>query len=163
MLPKVYGRGLRHQLDSLLSAMDEEDDSYSYSDESEVSSVYSSSPEEAEGARYYVTKESRENVTEASRKESYAGMRDLTDLEKIQEEDIVGADGSIRGVKNRVRAGMANFQNREALEKVCRKRGWGWLVQRYYVIDCCFFITEKIGRRENNCVPHHLQGSKEHL
>lgn len=100
----------------------DDDDQYSYSDESsaELSSDYdSSSPEELDGARYYVTKESQEPDAESStRKESYAGMRDLTDTEKIEEKDIVASDGSIRGVKNRVRAGLANFENREALQLV---------------------------------------------
>lgn len=99
--------------------MDADQDSYSYSDESSAeSSDYDSSPEELGGARYYVTKESQENVSEASRKESYTGMRDLSDLEKIREKDIVASDGSIRGVENRVRAGLANFENREALKQV---------------------------------------------
>lgn len=99
--------------------MDEEDDSSSYTDESSPeSSDYDSSPRELGGARYYVTKESQENLSEASRKESYTGLRDLSDLEKVQEKDIVASDGSVRGVQNRVRAGLANFENREALQKV---------------------------------------------
>ena len=117
-----------------MSGRSQDEESYSdytYSEDSrsplESSGSYGSYPdeeeeEEEEGAsareRYYVTKESQENLSEASRKESYAGLRDLSDLDKIQERDIVAADGSIRGVKNRVRAGLANFENREALQKV---------------------------------------------
>ena len=66
---------------------------------------------------YFVTRESQENST-SSRKESYAGLRDLTDLQKIEELDIVGPDGTLRGIKNRVRAGRATFENRGALVKV---------------------------------------------
>ena len=101
--------------------MADEDDRYSYSDESSAgySDYTSSSLEDLQddGAKYFVTKESQEPVMSA-RKESYAGLRDLTDTEKIEEKDIVASDGSIRGVKNRVRAGLANFENREALQLV---------------------------------------------
>ena len=127
-----------------VTAMAEGNDRYSYYsvDDSTSSSVttdtYSplSSEEEGEGEaarveeRYYVTKESQEEVSDATRKGSYVGMRDLTDLDKIQEQDIVATDGSVRGVKNRVRAGLANFENRKALEKVIAKRGVGLA---YYV------------------------------
>ena len=67
--------------------------------------------------RYFVTRESQENLT-SSKKESYAGLRDLTDLEKIEELDIMGPDGVLRGIRNRVRAGRATFENRGALVKV---------------------------------------------
>lgn len=122
----------------------EEEEDRSYSDDSYHSysrsassrssySVYSTDEEEEEegregvSERFFVTKESQENISEPSRKYSYAGMRDLTDLGKVQEQDIVAADGSVRGVKNRVRAGLANFENKEALEKVHRlqKKGGG--------------------------------------
>ena len=77
---------------------------------------------------FFVTRESQESL--GSRKTSYAGLRDLSDLEKIKELDIVGPHGTIRGIKNRVRAGLATFENRGALVKVsvepCSlKRGWG--------------------------------------
>ena len=79
-------------------------------------------PEEKKEAVFFVTRESQENSTASSRKErkhSYVGMRDLTDLERIEEEDIMGPTGTIRGRKNRVRAGLATFQNPDALKKVC--------------------------------------------
>ena len=114
-----------------------EDEDYYYSDEysNSFDSTYSRSESESEEAvKYYITKESQENITEASRKYSYTGLRDLTDLDKVQEKDIVDADGTVRGVENRVRAGLANFENKEALEKVrgvglaCSCRcGWGSL------------------------------------
>lgn len=104
-------------------------DSYSYSDRSSTeSSDYDSSPEELEGERYFVTKESQQNLTEPTRKASYAGMRDLSDPDKIQEKDIVAPDGSVMGVQNRVRAGLANYENREALKQVrlrCSYKGGG--------------------------------------
>lgn len=112
---------------------EEPEDRY-YSDDSTYSrsSSYTDSStggEEDESERYYVTRESQENLSEPARKYSYAGMRDLSQLDKIQEKDIVASDGSIRGVKNRVRAGLANFENRDALEKVSSshlgKGGWG--------------------------------------
>lgn len=118
----------------------DEDDSYSYSDESRSpseSSDYDSSPSELEGARYYVTKESQ-NASEPSRKESYTGMRNLSDMDKIEEKDIVAPDGSVLGVKNRVRAGLANFEDREALLMVSvlqeLERGWGWFY--HFLPDC---------------------------
>lgn len=101
--------------------VDEEDDNYSDDSYYSRSSSYSSTGDEGEREiteRYYVTRESQENLSEPARKYSYAGMRDLSQLDKIQEQDIVASDGSLRGIKNRVRAGMANFENREALEKV---------------------------------------------
>ncbi len=72
----------------------------------------------AENNRYFVTRESQEASGKFSRKESYAGLRDLTDLEKIKELDIVGPDGTLRGIKNRVRAGLATYENQGALVKV---------------------------------------------
>jgi len=95
------------------------DDRYSteedYSDSSSESSI---DDLKESSSRFYVTKESQEGVSEASRKPSYAGTRDLSDLGKIQEQDIVAPDGTVLGVKNRVRAGLAHFENKEALEKV---------------------------------------------
>ena len=90
----------------------EEDYSDSCSSESSIDELKES------GERFYVTKESQEAVSDTSRKYSYAGTRDLSDLGKIQEQDIVAPDGTVLGVKNRVRAGLAHFENKEALEKV---------------------------------------------
>ena len=68
--------------------------------------------------QFYVTRESQENKAPTARKESYVGLRNLVDLEKIKEEDIVSRKGTIRGIKNRVRAGLANFENPTALFQV---------------------------------------------
>lgn len=70
--------------------------------------------------RFYVTRESQNAAGKStdSSKQNYVGMRNLADLEKIEEQDIVSARGTIRGKKNRVRAGLANFENPKALEKV---------------------------------------------
>ena len=70
---------------------------------------------------FYVTRESQNAgfVHELdSAKLSYVGMRNLSDMQLIDEQDIVSARGTIRGKKNRVRAGLANFENPKALEKV---------------------------------------------
>ena len=69
---------------------------------------------------FYVTRDSQDadNKKPDSQKLSYVGMRDLTDLDRIDEQDILSASGTIRGKKNRVRAGLANFENPKALEKV---------------------------------------------
>ena len=67
---------------------------------------------------YFVTRESQRARETDSAKLSYVGMRNLSDLEHIDEQDIVSARGTIRGKKNRVRAGLANFENPKALEKV---------------------------------------------
>ena len=67
---------------------------------------------------FYVTRESQENKAPTGRKQSYVGLRNLADLEKIKEEDIVSRKGTIRGIKNRVRAGLANFENPAALLQV---------------------------------------------
>lgn len=69
-------------------------------------------------ACFFVTRESQEASAHSLRKKSYAGLRDLSDLEKIKELDIVGPDGTIRGIKNRVRAGLATYENQGALVKV---------------------------------------------
>ncbi len=74
--------------------------------------------ENKEDERFFVTRESQEVSVRSSRKDSYAGLRDLSDLEKIKELDIVGPDGTIRGIKNRVRAGLATYENHGALVKV---------------------------------------------
>lgn len=69
--------------------------------------------------RFYVTRESQEVAPEVQeRKLSYVGLRNLTDLGRIEEIDIVGPDGTVMGVQNRVRAGVANFNNPTALRKV---------------------------------------------
>lgn len=69
---------------------------------------------------FFVTRDSQDisSGNADSRNLSYVGMRDLSDLEKIDESDILSARGTIRGIKNRVRAGLANFENPKALEKV---------------------------------------------
>lgn len=67
---------------------------------------------------FYVTRESQRSKAPSSRKESYVGIRDLTDLDKIKETDIISHRGTIRGIKNRVRAGLANFENPAALRNV---------------------------------------------
>ena len=81
---------------------------------------------------FYVTRESQEVAPEVQeRKLSYVGLRNLTDLEKIEERDIVGPDGTVMGVQNRVRAGVASFNNPTALRKVFIEAfegalgGWG--------------------------------------
>jgi hypothetical protein len=48
----------------------------------------------------------------------YIGIRDLTNPDQINEEDIVSEDGVVLGVKNRVRAGLATFQNPQVLQRV---------------------------------------------
>lgn len=58
-------------------------------------------------------------MSDTSKKESYAGMRDLKNPTQIQEEDIISSDGTVMGKQNRVRAGIATFQNPKALEWVC--------------------------------------------
>jgi hypothetical protein len=69
--------------------------------------------------QFYVTRESQEvDPKVQERKLSYVGLRNLTDLERIEERDIVGPDGAVVGVQNRVRAGVANFENPTALRKV---------------------------------------------
>lgn len=69
-----------------------------------------------QGEHFFVTRESQTSLNRAEA--SYAGLRDLTDLEKISELDIVGPRGTLRGIKNRVRAGLATFENRGTLVKV---------------------------------------------
>lgn len=67
---------------------------------------------------FYVTRKSQEPNAPEHRKLRYVGIRNLSDLDKIQEEDIIGPKGTIRGVKNRVRAGLANYENPTAIQKV---------------------------------------------
>lgn len=72
---------------------------------------------------------------------SYMGIRDLKDPATIKEEDIVLSDGSVIGVKNRVKAGMATFQNAKALERVSPY--WCCWALIYIPRDgrWCFFFT----------------------
>lgn len=51
-------------------------------------------------------KSSLEDESKALR---YVGIRDISDTEKIKEEDIVDKNGTVIGVKNRVRAGLEHF------------------------------------------------------
>lgn len=67
---------------------------------------------------FFVTAESQKDHTAKDRKLSYVGMRNFSQVDKIDEVDIVGANGELRGIKNRVRAGLANFENVVALERV---------------------------------------------
>ena len=89
----------------------------------------STAPTTSAEHHFYVTRDSQDADKNKpdSQKLSYVGMRDLTDLDMIDEQDILSASGTIRGKKNRVRAGLANFENPKALEKVttsylCAKR-----------------------------------------
>ena len=67
---------------------------------------------------FYVTKDSQKGLQEKSKKHSYAGLRDLRQVGSIQEEDIVGEGGELLGMKNRVRAGLAHFENPDAIMRV---------------------------------------------
>lgn len=79
---------------------------------------HSYNPSKASQKRtFFVTRESQEQPASAGNV-SYVGMRNLSDLERIEESEIVGPRGTIRGVKNRVRAGLAHFQNPAAIRKV---------------------------------------------
>lgn len=60
----------------------------------------------------------RENLSEPSRKPICVCMHDLSELNTIQEQDIVAPDGSIIGITNRVRAGLEHFENPEAIDTV---------------------------------------------
>ena len=68
--------------------------------------------------QFYVTRESQKDKKTKEKKLSYVGMRDITQIDKIEEEDIVEANGELRGIKNRVRAGLANFEDVEGLKRV---------------------------------------------
>ena len=70
-------------------------------------------------------------------KDRYVGMRDLSNPDEIEEKDIVGQDGSIIGVKNRVKAGTANFENIEALKRVCRCHIYHCSSYRSYIGVAC--------------------------
>ena len=55
---------------------------------------------------FHLRRSSLEDETKSLR---YVGIRDISDTEKIKEEDIVDKDGTVIGVKNRVRAGLEHF------------------------------------------------------
>ena len=69
-------------------------------------------------AVFYVTEDSQKGLQQRSKKLSYAGLRDLRQVGSIQEEDIVGESGELLGMKNRVRAGLAHFENPDAIMRV---------------------------------------------
>ena len=153
---------LSYQLHLVISLHAAKMDSTSSSSLSECESDYSD--EGRDSVKFYVTRESQEKLNEPSRKYSYAGHRDLSELDKIREQDIVSADGTIIGIKNRVRAGLAHFENPRALEKVAtglhaKGGGAGWARKIYNA----FFSAAKGRRRQSNCVCDQLQGSKKHL
>lgn len=77
-------------------------------------------PGAAPREHFYITRDSQNAGIEESdsKKLSYVGMRNLRDVDMIEEQDILSARGTIRGKRNRVRAGLANFENPKALEKV---------------------------------------------
>lgn len=56
---------------------------------------------------YHVGNSPLEDGSKALR---YVGIRNITDTDKIDEEDIVSKDGTVIGVKNRVRAGLQHFE-----------------------------------------------------
>ncbi len=126
------------------SSYDYRESSGEYSDSR---SEHSSEDELKESTdHFYVTKESQE--TQPDRKCSYVGMRDLSDLDKIQEQDIVAPDGTVLGVRNRVRAGTAHFEDREALEKASRcctlpKGGGAALAVCCCVLLLCFVFVRR--------------------
>ena len=78
----------------------------------------STAPTTAAGQHFFVTRDSQKADKKKSDSLSYVGMRNLADVDRIDEQDILSASGTIRGKKNRVRAGLANFENPKALEKV---------------------------------------------
>lgn len=94
-------------------------------------------PGAAPREHFYITRDSQNAGMEESdsKKLSYVGMRNLRDVDMIEEQDIVSARGTIRGKRNRVRAGLANFENPKALEKV--------------IIDCsvanCDLFRKRVG------------------
>lgn len=49
-------------------------------------------------------------IEDESKSLRYVGIRNISDTEKINEEDIVDKDGTVIGVKNRVRAGLHHFE-----------------------------------------------------
>ena len=67
--------------------------------------------------KFFVTKESQE-LSGTLSSGDYAGTRDLSDLERLGEENITSEDGGVMGVKNRVRAGLATFENLDMLKRV---------------------------------------------
>lgn len=61
----------------------------------------------------------------------YVGRRDLSVPGKIQEKNILSKFGTVRGVRNRVRAGIANFSGVSTqVKKIVSRRGclfmWAW-------------------------------------
>ena len=73
--------------------------------------------------KFFVTKDSQELSNTLSSSE-YAGVRDLSDPERLGEENITGEDGAVVGVKNRVRAGLATFENPDTLKRVRAYNGF---------------------------------------
>ena len=75
------------------------------------SSIVSSSSinSDEDKCRESVVSESLTSISSVSiSSASYAGLRDFSDM---GEKEILGPGGTIRGVRNRVRAGLANFEN----------------------------------------------------
>jgi hypothetical protein len=54
------------------------------------------------------------------RANTYAGRRDVSDPSTLQEKQIVSSRGTVRGFKNRVRAGIATFLQHQADETLVR-------------------------------------------
>ena len=52
---------------------------------------------------------------------SYVGKRDLGSPGQIREKNIVSRTGTIRGVKNRVRAGIANYEGNRKQSESAKK------------------------------------------
>ena len=122
----------------------------------------STAPTTAAEHHFYVTRDSQDADKKKpdSQKLSYVGVRDLTDLDMIDEQDILSASGTIRGKKNRVRAGLANFENPKALEKVTKsylcasiKRGWG------SILHVCFLTSAQHRSGASGGVRHHFSRS----
>lgn len=109
-------------------------------------------PAAAPREHFYITRDSQNagRRESDSKKLSYVGMRNLTDVDMIEEQDIVSARGTIRGKRNRVRAGLANFENPKVLEKVIivlqiatsLERGWGSICTRLL----CYRSTQREGK-----------------
>lgn len=57
-----------------------------------------------------------EPQTNVVRSNTYAGRRDVSDPTTLQEKQIVSSRGTVRGFRNRVRAGIATFLHHQAGE-----------------------------------------------
>ena len=68
---------------------------------------------------FYVNEQLNRRKTEVNKHSCFVGSRDEKNPDSLRETKIISSKGTVRGFKNRVRAGIATFLEQQDEAKVC--------------------------------------------